>query len=52
MGRVSQASLHPMSMQHTEHSACRHKGRRDAGEGRRREKEKEEGMRRKEGGER
>lgn len=53
MGKVSQASLHTMSMQHREHSTCRHKGRkRDEGEGRRREKEKEEGRRRKEGGER
>lgn len=51
MGRVSQASLHPTSMQHTEHSACRDRGgRRDEGEGVRREEGKGR-MRRKEGGE-
>jgi len=39
MGRVSRASLHPTSMQHTEHSACRDRGgRRDKGERGRREK--------------
>lgn len=51
MGRVSQASLHPTSVQHTEHSACRDRGgRRDEGEGVRREEGKGR-MRRKDGGE-
>lgn len=56
MGKVSQASLHPTSVQHTEHSACRDRGgRRDEGEGVRREKgkgrkdEKEGGRREMEG---